>query len=149
MIKRILPVFLLLSPFGAFAVHEPRVEVEGEPPNYQVSCPEGATDASACQVDELTYSGWRTFKIECQQCHGGGALGTTFAPNLLERMNQAGVDYGRFLYVIENGYRGQMGMMPPLKANPRVQDNKDAIFAYLKARADGAIPNGRPPKPES
>jgi hypothetical protein len=38
--------------------------------------------------------------------------------------------------------------MPGMKKNSRVQENKDAIFAYLKARADGVIPIGRPPQPE-
>jgi len=130
------------------AVHEPRLEPEGEPPVYAVACPEGAADASACEVDQLTYDGWKTYKIECQQCHGGGGMGSTFAPNLMTRFNETGVDYGRFLYVIEHGYQGQMGVMPSLARNPRVQKNKDAVYAYLKARADGAMPNGRPPKPD-
>ncbi len=132
----------------ALAVHEPRVEPEGAPPAYAVACPEGAADAGACEVDQLTYDGWKTYKIECQQCHGGGGMGSTFAPNLMTRFNESGVDYGRFLYVMEHGYQGQMGVMPSLAKNPRVQKNKDAVYAYLKARADGAMPNGRPPKPD-
>ncbi len=132
----------------ALAVHEPRLEPEGAPPVYAVACPEGAADAGACEVDQFTYDGWKTYKIECQQCHGGGGMGSTFAPNLMTRFNESGVDYGRFLYVMEHGYQGQMGVMPSLAKNPRVQKNKDAVYAYLKARADGAIPNGRPPKPD-
>ncbi|MGE0486484.1 MAG: hypothetical protein AB7Q81_20195 [Gammaproteobacteria bacterium] len=137
---------LLAGP--TFAVHEPRVEPEGAAPEYAVECPHDSADAGACTVDQLTYDGWKTFTVECQQCHGGGAMGSTFAPNLMVRINEAGVDYGRFLYVMEHGYTGQMGVMPSLAKNPRVQKNKDALFAYLKARADGVMPNGRPPKPE-
>lgn len=132
----------------ALAAHEPRLEPEGESPVYAVACPEGAADASVCEVDQLTYDGWRTYKIECQQCHGGGGMGSTFAPNLMTRFNETGVDYGRFLYVMEHGYQGQMGVMPSLAKNPRVNKNKDAVYAYLKARADGVMPNGRPPKPD-
>ncbi|MGR8921147.1 MAG: c-type cytochrome [Gammaproteobacteria bacterium] len=133
---------------AALAVHEPRVEDAGEPPAYGVDCPDDAGDASACTVDQLTYDGWRTYKIECQQCHGGGGMGSTFAPNLMVRFNEAGVDYGRFLHVMDHGYTGQMGVMPALAKNGRVQKNKAALYAYLKARADGVMPNGRPPKPQ-
>jgi mono/diheme cytochrome c family protein len=146
--KKAIGFVLLCTAFTAVAVNEPRIEFEGEPPTYEVTCPEGAADASVCKVGERTYAGWRTYKIECQQCHGGGAMGSTFAPNLMVRLNEAGVDYGRFLYVMDNGYRGPTGMMPSLAKNPRVQKNKEAIFAYLKARANGVIPIGRPPKPE-
>ncbi|MCP5198443.1 MAG: c-type cytochrome [Gammaproteobacteria bacterium] len=132
----------------ALAVHEPRVEPEHPAPEYAVECPEGTADAGACKVDQLTYDGWKTFKIECQQCHGGGAMGSTFAPNLMVRFNEDGVDYGRFLYVMNHGYTGHTGAMPSMEKNPRVQKNKDALYAYLKARADGRLPNGRPPKPE-
>lgn len=147
MIKRSLASALAIAAFGAAAVNEPRVEPDAPAPDYAVECPSGATDASACTVDRLTYDGWRTYKIECQQCHGGGGMGSTFAPNLMVRFNDAGVDYGRFLYVMDHGYTGQMGVMPSLAKNPRVQKHKAGIYAYLKARADGVIPNGRPPKP--
>lgn len=133
---------------AADAVELPKIEFVGDVPSYQVACPEAATDAKQCEVDALTYAGWRTYKIECQQCHGGGGMGSTFAPNLMDRINKSGVDYGRFLYVIDHGYTGQTGAMPSMLKNSRVQKNKQGIFAYLKARADGAIPIGRPPKPE-
>lgn len=135
-------------PAAAFAVGEPRVDDAGEPPAYAVDCPDGAADAKDCAaVDEATYLGWKTYKVECQQCHGGGGLGSTFAPNLLDRINKQGVDFGRFLYVMEHGYKGQMGAMPSMAKNARVQKAKAEVYTYLKARADGAIPNGRPPKP--
>lgn len=147
--KKLIFVLLICPVLNAVAVNTPRVEVEQSEPAYQVDCPAGATDASACTVDPLTYSGWRTYKIECQQCHGGGGLGSTFAPNLLDRLNREGVDFARFLYVMDHGYTGRMGVMPSLIKNSRVQKNKAAIYAYLKARADGRIPIGRPPKPQS
>lgn len=146
--KRVITLCVFFCANAVFAVDTPRIEFVGDAPTYGVVCPEGATDAKQCQVDALTYTGWRTYKIECQQCHGGGGMGSTFAPNLMDRINNAGVDYGRFLYVIDNGYTGQMGVMPGMMKNSRVQKSKGAIFAYLQARADGMIPIGRPPKPE-
>ncbi|MEX2481311.1 MAG: c-type cytochrome [Gammaproteobacteria bacterium] len=140
-------LFFIAATGTAGAVGEPRLEVDEAAPAYAVECPEGAADAGVCAVDETVYSGWRTYSIACQQCHGGGGVGTTIGPNLLSRLNDEGVDFGRFLYVMEHGYTGQMGVMPSLAKNPRVQQNKAAIYTYLKARADGALPNGRPPKP--
>ena len=147
--RKSITFFLLTVSFASIAVDQPRLEFEGDPPSYEVTCPEDVTDAKDCTVDSILYTGWRTYKIECQQCHGGGGMGSTFAPNLMDRINKEGVDYGRFLYVMDNGYTGQMGVMPSLKANPRVQKNKAAIYAYLKARANGDMPKGRPPKPQN
>jgi len=148
MIKKVIALGVVLCVNTAFAADKPRIDFVGDIPTYEVVCPDGVTRAEQCQVDAVTYAGWRTYKIECQQCHGGGGMGSTFAPNLMDRINKVGVDYGRFLYVMENGYTGQMGAMPDLTKNSRVQKNKAAIFAYLKARADGVMPIGRPPKPE-
>lgn len=110
---------------------------------YAIECPAAATAAEQCQVDKDTYIGWRTFAGQCQVCHGGSALGSTFAPNLLDRFHQR-VDYARFVEVVRNGYRGQVGAMPGWKGNPNVEPHIDAIYRYLKARADGALPPGRP-----
>jgi hypothetical protein len=116
---------------------------ESEDLSYEVECPEGATDAGQCQVDQATYVGWRTFQANCFVCHGAGGVGTTFGPNLQERLN-ASVDYERFLQVLENGYTGQVGAMPAWKGNPQVMPKAKDLYVYLKARADGLLPNGRP-----
>jgi mono/diheme cytochrome c family protein len=110
---------------------------------YEVQCAAGATAAEQCQVDKATYIGWRTFSGQCQVCHGGSALGSSFAPNLLDRFHQ-NVDHARFVDVVTNGFRGQVGAMPGWKGNPNVMPHLDAMYRYLKARADGALPPGRP-----
>ncbi|MGE3774216.1 MAG: cytochrome c [Gammaproteobacteria bacterium] len=112
-------------------------------PNYDVTCPPDAKAAEQCQVDKETYIGWRTFAGQCQVCHGGSALGSTFAPNLLDRFHQR-VDYPRFVEVVTHGYTGQVGAMPAWKGNPNVEPHIDQMYRYLKARADGALPPGRP-----
>jgi mono/diheme cytochrome c family protein len=110
---------------------------------YTVTCATGAAAAEQCVVDKATYIGWRTFAGQCQVCHGGSALGSTFAPNLLDRFHER-VDHPRFVEVVLNGYRGQVGVMPAWKGNPNVVPHIDAMYAYLKARADGVLPPGRP-----
>jgi mono/diheme cytochrome c family protein len=130
--------------FNSLAIHEPRDESAGDPPKYEVNCPKGATDASTCKVDKGTYIGWRTFSTTCQVCHGGSGMGSTFAPNLMERFNKEGVDYPRFKYAVTHGYHGHVGAMPAWDKNPQVMKNLDNLYRYLKARADDTLPEGRP-----
>ena len=135
---------LMFAGTSTYAAHEPRDENAGEAPEYVVECDEGATSAKACKVDKETYVGWRTFATNCQVCHGGSGLGSTFAPNLMERFNNEGVDYPRFKYVLHNGFTGQMGAMPAWEKNKAVMKNLDNLYRYLKARADDKLPKGRP-----
>jgi mono/diheme cytochrome c family protein len=119
------------------------VATSGTESNYTVQCAPGAGAAEQCSVDKDTYIGWRTFASQCQVCHGGSALGSTFAPNLLDRFHER-VDHPRFVEVVTNGFRGQVGAMPAWKGNPNVMPHVDQLYRYLKARADGALPPGRP-----
>ena len=119
------------------------VAASGTESNYTVQCAPGAGAAEQCSVDKDTYIGWRTFASQCQVCHGGSALGSTFAPNLLDRFHER-VDHPRFVEVVTNGFRGQVGAMPAWKGNPNVMPHVDQLYRYLKARADGVLPPGRP-----
>ncbi len=136
----------LLVLTSVFAAHEPRDDNAGDVPGYTVDCADGATDAKQCEVDKETYVGWRSYATNCQVCHGGSGLGSTFAPNLLDRFNKEGVDYGRFKHVITNGYTGKMGAMPAWNKNNAVMKDLDNLYRYLQARADEKLPQGRPVK---
>lgn len=116
----------------------------GSTPEYQVECD---ADGSNCRVGMDTYIGWTTYRSQCTQCHGQNARGTTIGPNLMDRLNQR-VDYPRFVDVMTNGYRGQMGVMPAWKDNKSVMDKLPNIYMYLKARADGVLDAGRPQRLE-
>ncbi len=131
------------APAATVPTPESGTPVAGNEPKYEVECAAGATTAEKCTVDKETYVGWRTFAGQCQVCHGASALGSTFAPNLLGRFHSR-VDYPRFVDVVLHGYHGQVGVMPAWKGNPNVEPHIDAIFSYLKARADGVLPSGRP-----
>ena len=57
---------------------------------YLVECGQ-VNDAGEpfCYVDRDTYVGWRTFHGFCHVCHAQDAVGSTFAPNLLDRMHRS------------------------------------------------------------
>ena len=137
--------FLLPMMFASLAAADelPRDDAAGAPPAYTVECPAEAGNASQCVVDATVLAGWRAFHTHCSQCHGGSALGSTFAPNLQERFNTR-VDFPRFSYVLQHGYHGQVGVMPSFAQNTTVLKARDALYAYLRARADGKLPPGRP-----
>ncbi|MFB3083467.1 MAG: hypothetical protein ACE1Z4_08440 [Gammaproteobacteria bacterium] len=57
---------------------------------------------------------------------------------------QEGLDFERFKEVVTHGMQGEMGVMPGWKDNAAVMAKLDALYRFLKARADGALPPGRP-----
>ena len=99
-------------------------------------------------VDWYTFSGFRRYHAECHVCHGPDGLGSTFAPALAETMKT--MPYEDYLEVVVNG-RVNVGTsaqnkMPGFGDNPNVMCFIDDIYAYLMARADGALGRGRPKK---
>ncbi|MGF1528120.1 MAG: c-type cytochrome [Candidatus Competibacterales bacterium] len=112
-------------------------EVEANAKPYTVEC-----EGGECRVDRDTYVGWRTYHANCHQCHGQDALGSTFAPSLLVRLQE--IDRERFMDSLENGYTGQVGVMPGWGNNPNVNRHFDALYAYLMARSDEVLGPGRP-----
>ncbi|RWB00783.1 MAG: cytochrome C [Mesorhizobium sp.] len=66
------------------------------------------------KVDARTYNSFRRYHAGCNHCHGPDGVGSTFASSLVDRL----LDPNFALYV-------------------------DDIYAYLQARADGALGRGR------
>lgn len=120
-------------------------------PIYSVECGHVNEDGeSFCYVDRATYIGWRTYHGFCHVCHAQDAVGSTFAPSLLERMRQPDMSKDLFKERLANGFTGQVGVMPPWKDNPNVSKRYNELYAYLMARASGDLPPGRPErKPKS
>jgi len=109
----------------------------------QIMCEQDAESGrKVCKVDKKTYIGWRTFSSNCLRCHGQDAVGSTFAPSLVDRMKQ--IDKEQFMNSLANGYKGQVGIMPPWKENPNVTKRYEELYGYLRARADGRLLAGRP-----
>jgi cytochrome c5 len=113
-------------------------------PPYTVECGPDADEggATVCRVDRGTYVGWRTFHAICHTCHAQDAVGSTFAPDLLARMRQIGKP--EFMKAMNEGFTGQMGVMPPWKQDPNVNKYFEELWSFLKARSDGALLPGRP-----
>jgi cytochrome c5 len=111
---------------------------------YTVECGPDAEEggATVCHVDRATYVGWRTFHAICHTCHAQDAVGSTFAPDLLARMQQ--IDKAEFMKALNEGFTGQMGVMPPWSQDPNVNKYFEELWSYLKARSDGALLPGRP-----
>ena len=124
------------------------------------------------KVDESTFLGWRTFHSSCHGCHGVDATGTSVAPNLVVAVgSMTSRDFStkvltRYRLVIGFGdisgddqtalravfmeqvmrrERGEL-IMPAWGNNPNIQPHVLDLYAYLRARADGALGTGRPEK---
>jgi methanol metabolism-related c-type cytochrome len=99
-------------------------------------------------VDWYTYSGYRRYHSECHVCHGPDGEGSTYAPGLVESMKT--LSYPDFLQIVASGREtvtaAKQSVMPALGTNPNVMCYIDDIYVYLKARAQGGLPRGRPPK---
>ncbi len=106
-------------------------------------------------VDWYTYSGYRRYHSECHVCHGPDGLGSSYAPNLVDSV--ARTTYADFLEVVASGRvavsGGKQNVMPAFGTNLNVMCYVDDIYIYLRARAQGGMPRGRPPnrvdKPEA
>src|SRR5262245_65747341 len=107
---------------AALAVAAPaaRAQDGADDKPYTVECGPDADEggATVCRVDRATYVGWRTFHGICHTCHAQDAVGSTFAPDLLVRMRQ--IDKAEFMMALSEGFKGQVGVMPPWKQDPNV-----------------------------
>ena len=98
------------------------------------------------KVDKATYNGWRRYHAVCHTCHGPDGLGGSFAPSLVDSLQR--LSYEDFAEVVINGRQNVSGtaqnVMPAFGTNEDVALYLDDIYAYLKARSDGALDRGRP-----
>jgi methanol metabolism-related c-type cytochrome len=120
---------------------------KGGNPTFKVA-PDGT-------VDWYTYSGFTRYSSECLRCHGPDGVGSTYAPALIDSMKR--LSYSDFYAVVAGGKKdvsaSQELVMPANGANRNVMCYIDAIYVYLRGRADDAVARGRPekhaPKPDS
>jgi len=101
-------------------------------------------------VDWYTYSGFRRYHSECHVCHGPDGEGSTYAPALKNSLKT--MSYADFLGVVASGRKNvstaQESVMPAFGDNPNVACYMDDLYVYLRARANDAVPRGRPEKHE-
>ena len=101
-------------------------------------------------VDWSTYSGFRRYHSDCHVCHGPDGEGSSYAPALSSSLKT--MSYPDFAAVVVNGRKNvntaQENVMPAFGMNPNIMCYLDDLFVYLRARANGAVPRGRPQKHE-
>jgi mono/diheme cytochrome c family protein len=92
------------------------------------------------KVDAKTLKGWETWRAAgCQRCHNEEAGRAAMGPSLVASLKKLQRD--DFETAVLDG-RTDKGM-PAFGEDQQVADNIDSLYAYLKARSDGAIPPGR------
>jgi mono/diheme cytochrome c family protein len=96
------------------------------------------------KVDAQTYNGYRRYHAGCNHCHGPDGVGSTFGPSLVEGL--VGVE--SFRRIVRDGTRDGNSVMKGFGGDPNIAPYIDDIYAYLRARADGALSRGRPEKIE-
>ena len=97
------------------------------------------------KVDAQTYNGFRRYHAGCNHCHGQDGAGSTFAPSLVVRL--PGID--AFRRVVKDGRANGSSVMKGFGDDPNIAPYIDDIYAYLQARADGALGPGRPARMEN
>jgi mono/diheme cytochrome c family protein len=105
-----------------------------------------ATAQEAPVVSDAEYEGWRQYNVHCARCHGQDALPNPVAANLLTSLAPGGkaADNATFTKVVTEG-RTDRGM-PAFKGTVE-PEQVEAMYLYLKGRAEKRIPPGRPKRP--
>jgi methanol metabolism-related c-type cytochrome len=111
-------------------------------PTYKVQ-PDGT-------ADWFTYSGYRRYHADCHVCHGPDGEGSSYGPALSNSLKT--MSYSDYSTVVVNGRKNvntaQENVMPAFGINRNVMCYFEDIFIYLRARANDAVPRGRPQKHE-
>ncbi|MBK5186971.1 MAG: c-type cytochrome [Gemmatimonadaceae bacterium] len=107
----------------------------------------GWTQSAAAQnqqgrvATKAEYNGWRQYMTNCARCHGDDAVGGVMAPDLRKSVAADTANQATFHSTVSEG-RLDKGM-PSFKSSLN-KEHIDAIYAYLRARAAGELPAGRP-----
>ncbi len=102
--------------------------------------------ANAPKVSQTEYEGWRQYSVNCARCHGQDVLPNPVAANLLVSLAPGGpvATPEKFGQVVSQG-RPDRGM--PAFKGTLSPDQIQAIYAYVKGRAEKRIAPGRPAEP--
>ncbi|WP_245364155.1 c-type cytochrome [Sinorhizobium americanum] len=96
-------------------------------------------------ADARTYNGYRRYHGGCNHCHGPDGVGSTIASSLVDRP----LDIENFRRVVRDGQSSsENSFMKGFADDPNFAPYIDDIYAYLQARADGALGRGRPKRQE-
>ena len=98
------------------------------------------------QLTQPEYEGWRQYSVNCARCHGQDVLPNPVAANLLISVAPGGpmASPDKFAQVVSEG-RPERGM--PAFKSIMTPEQIQAVYAYVKGRAEKRIPPGRPAPP--
>jgi len=126
----------------------PSPSVSDTPPaSAKPEKPVGQTEKTGgLKVNRAEYDGWRQYSVNCARCHGQDVLPNPVAANLLVSLKAGGPfdPPEKFREVVTKG-RPERGM--PAFGTLLTPEQIDAIYAYVKGRAEGRISPGRPEQP--
>lgn len=105
------------------------------------SRPAAAQQQQSRVATTAEYEGWRQFMTNCARCHGDDGVGGIMAPDLRKSVASDTVNQTSFHSTVSEG-RVAKGM-PAFKGVLHAKQI-DAIYAYLRGRASGELPGGRP-----
>lgn len=98
------------------------------------------------KVDAHTYNGYRRYGESCLRCHGPDGAGSSYAPSLTDSLKH--LSHDEFAMIVINGRQNVStsaeNVMPAFGTTEDVVNYLDDIYAYLRARSDGALGRGRP-----
>ncbi|MGH7510666.1 MAG: c-type cytochrome [Gemmatimonadales bacterium] len=96
----------------------------------------------------VEYEGWRQYSVNCARCHGQDVLPNPVAANLLVSVAPGGTTASpdQFFQVVSEG-RPERGM--PAFKDILTPEQINAIYAYVKGRAEKRLAPGRPERPET
>jgi mono/diheme cytochrome c family protein len=116
-----------------------------QPTDTQPSAEQESSPQSG-QVSQMEYEGWRQYSVQCARCHGQDVLPNPVAANLLVSAAPGGpvASKEKFIQVVSEG-REERGM--PAFKTIMSPSQIEAVYAYVKGRAEKRIPPGRPSAP--
>src|SRR5829696_5831125 len=126
-------------------VPEPEISRDTPPAGTAAPAPQ-SSNAGAPRVSKVEYEGWRQYSVNCARCHGQDVLPNPVAANLLVSVAPGGPTDTpeKFEQVVSDGRpdRGMPGFKGTLSP-----EQIQAMYAYVRGRAEKRIPAGRPAEP--
>ena len=101
-------------------------------------------------MDWFSFSGYRRYGANCLVCHGPDAMGSSYAPALIDSLKT--ITYPQFLQTVAAGKKNVDNssnlVMPSFGDNKNVQCYINDIYVYIRARSIGLLDRQQPSKHE-
>lgn len=102
-------------------------------------------------MDWFSFSGYRRYGANCLVCHGPDAMGSSYAPALIDSLKT--ITYPQFLQTVAAGKQQVNNssnlVMPSFGDNKNVQCYINDIYVYIRARSIGLLDRQQPSKHEA